>query len=224
MIRSLDRSVERIVRALEEHSLTDNTLVVFTSDNDGAGYIALPDVNKPFRGWKLTHFEGGLHVPFMAKWPARISAGSSFELPVHHADLFSTFAAAAGTTVPTDRKLDGVDLVPYVTGAVEGAPHETLFWRQGHHQAVLHGDWKLIRADHPQNGRWLFHLAEDPTERENLAADHPERVAALEALLDAHNAEQAEALWPSVINAPQLIDKHGGQPYEPGDEYIYWPN
>jgi arylsulfatase A-like enzyme len=224
MIRSLDRSVERIVRALEEHGLTDNTLVVFTSDNGGAGYIALPDVNKPFRGWKLTHFEGGLHVPFMAKWPARISAGSSFELPVHHADLFSTFAAAAGAAVPTDRKLDGVDLVPYVAGAVEGSPHETLFWRQGHHQAVLHGDWKLIRADRPQNGRWLFHLAEDPTERENLAADHPERVAALEALLDAHNAEQAEALWPSVLNGPQLIDKHGGQPYEPGDEYIYWPN
>jgi arylsulfatase A-like enzyme len=224
MIRSLDRSVERIVRALEEHGLADNTLIVFTSDNGGAGYIALPDVNKPYRGWKLTHFEGGLHVPFMAKWPARISAASAFEPPVHHADLFSTFVAAAGAAVPTDRKLDGVDLVPYVTGAVEGAPHETLFWRQGHHQAVLHGGWKLIRADRPQNGRWLFHLAEDPTERENLAAAHPERVAALEALLDAHSAEQAEALWPSVANAPQLIDKHGGQPYEPGDEYIYWPN
>lgn len=223
MIRALDRGVGRVIQALEDNGLTENTLVVFTSDNGGAGYIALPDINKPYRGWKLTHFEGGTHVPFMAKWPASIAAGSTMKDPIHHIDLYHTFAGAAGAAVPTDRKLDGVDLIPYIRGDVAGAPHKTLFWREGHHQSVWHEGWKLIRADKPDK-RWLFNLIEDPTEQNNLADQMPDRVAALEALLAAHNAEQADPMWPSVLNAPQLIDKHGGQPYEEGDEYIYWPN
>jgi len=224
MIRALDRSVGEITRALERHGLSENTLIVFTSDNGGASYIALPDVNKPYRGWKLTHFEGGLHVPFMAKWPAQIAPGSAVDDPVHHIDLFHTMAAAADAPVPKERKLDGVDLLPYISGATQGVPHETLFWKEGYHQAVLHRGWKLIRTDVPENHRWLFDLADDPTEQDNLAPSHPEKVAQLEALLDVHAAEQPEPRWPSITQSPQLIDKHGGQPYEPGDEYIYWPN
>lgn len=224
MIRALDRSVGRVTQALEENGLTDNTLIVFTSDNGGARYIGLPDVNKPYRGFKLSHFEGGTHVPFMAKWPARIEPGSDYDEPIHHIDLLHTFAAAAGAEVPADRKLDGVDLVPYVRGELQGAPHETLFWREGYHQSVQHQGWKLIRTDLPDNKRWLFNLAEDPTEQNNLVVEFSGRVEILEALLDAHNAEQADPLWPSITQSPQLIDKHGGQPYEEGDEYIYWPN
>jgi uncharacterized sulfatase len=99
-----------------------------------------------------------------------------------------------------------------------------LFWREGYHQSVLHDGWKLIRSDKPDNKHWLFHLAQDPTEQHNLAQQIPDQVARLSALLDAHNAEQAPPMWPSITQAPQLIDKHGGEPYEPGDEYIYWPN
>ncbi len=178
----------------------------------------------PYRGWKLCLFDGGTHVPFMARWPARIPAGTVFDEPVHHIDVFHTIAAAAGAPVPQDRKLDGVDLIPYVAGEREGRPHDTLFWREGHHQSVRHQGWKLIRADRPENARWLFDLDADPTEQRNLAQAEPQRLAQLEALLDAHNAEQAEPLWPSVIDTPQLIDKHHTLPYEPGDEYIYWPN
>jgi len=223
MIRAVDRSVGAVTEKLEELGLADNTLILFTSDNGGAGYIQLPDVNKPFRGWKLTHFEGGTHVPFMVRWPAQIAAGSRFDAPVHHVDLFQTIAAAAGATLPADRKLDGVNLIPFVTGEDLSNPHDTLFWREGHQQAVLHKGWKLIRAERPDK-RWLFHLASDPTEQVNLAAEAPAKVAELEALLAAHNAEQAPPMWPSVMDSPQLIDKHGGQAYEPGDEYIYWPN
>ena len=224
MIHSLDRSMQRIDAALQAHGLFDNTLVIFTSDNGGAGYIGLPDINKPYRGWKLTHFEGGTHVPFMARWPVRIPAGTAFDAPVHHIDVYHTIAAAAGVQPPQDRKLDGVDLAPYVTGEKEGAPHETLFWREGHHQSVQHRGWKLIRADRPENARWLFNLNEDPTEQRNLAQTAPAKVAELEALLAAHNAEQADPQWPSVIESPQLIDKHHVLPYEAGDEFIYWPN
>ncbi len=223
MIRAVDRSVGRITERLQELGLDDNTLILFTSDNGGAGYIQLPDVNKPYRGWKLNHFEGGTHVPFLARWPGRIPAGSRYEAPVHHVDLFHTIAAAAGVETPTDRRMDGVDLVPFVSGEHAGIPHETLFWREGHHQSVRHGDWKLIRAGR-QDKRWLFDLSLDPTEQNNLAAQRADMVQALEALLDAHNAEQAEPLWPSVMESPQRIDKHGGEPFEAGDEYIYWPN
>lgn len=223
MIRSVDRSVGRVMEKLQELGLADNTLVLVTSDNGGAAYIQLPDVNKPYRGWKLTHFEGGTHVPFMARWPAKVAPGTTVDAPVHHIDLFHTFAAAAGAQVPDDRKLDGVGLLPFITGAASGTPHETLFWREGHHQSVQHLGWKLIRADQPDK-RWLFDLAVDPTEQVNLASREPAKVRELEALLTAHNAEQAEPLWPSVLNSPQLIDKHGGQPYVEGDEYIYWPN
>ncbi|HIF99886.1 MAG TPA: sulfatase [Myxococcales bacterium] len=224
MIRSLDRSVARITGALEENGLTDNTLIIFTSDNGGASYIALPDINKPYRGWKLTHFEGGTHVPFMAKWPAKIAPGTEFDDPIHHIDLFHTIAGAGGASIPQDRKLDGVDLLPHITGQATNPPHKTLFWREGYQQTVLHEGWKLIRTDRPANKRWLFHLATDPTEQENLAMTQKDRVAKLEGLLDAHNLEQVEPAWPSVVENPILVDKHGGQAYVEGDEYIYWPN
>ncbi len=230
MIRAVDRSMARVAQALEDNGLTDNTLIIFTSDNGGAGYIGLPNVNKPYRGWKLNHFEGGTHVPFMAKWPARIDAGSSMEVPIHHNDIFTTIAAAAGVQVPQDRKIDGVDLLPYIRKETSDAPHETLFWREGHQQTVLYQGWKLIRAEQshlPQPApmaKWLFNLAVDPTEQNNLAAQNGEKVAELEALLAGHNEEQVEPLWPSVFNSSQLIDKTTNEPYEEGDEFIYWPN
>ena len=230
MIRAVDRSVARVTQALEDNGLADNTLIILTSDNGGAGYIGLPNVNKPYRGWKLNHFEGGTHVPFMAKWPAQINPGTSMDAPIHHNDIYSTIAAAAGVQVPQDRKIDGVDLLPYIRNEVEGEPHHTLFWREGHQQAVLHKGWKLISAEQsnlPQpapRAKWLFNLALDPTEQNNLAADNLEKVAELETLLAAHNAEQVEPLWPSVFNAPELIDKTSNEPFEEGDEFIYWPN
>ena len=205
MIRAVDRSVARVTQALEENGLTDNTLIILTSDNGGAGYIGLPNVNQPYRGWKLNHFEGGTHVPFMAKWPARINAGSSMDDPIHHNDIFTTIAAAAGAQVPQDRKIDGVDLLPYIRKEIPDAPHKTLFWREGHQQTVLHQGWKLIRAEQPHlpqpapMAKWLFNLAVDPTEQTNLAAQNSDKVAELEALLASHNAEQVEPLWPSLI-------------------------
>ena len=230
MIRAVDRSVARVTQSLEDNGLAENTLVIFTSDNGGAGYIGLPDINKPYRGWKLNHFEGGTHVPFMAKWPAQINAGSQLDAATHHNDIFTTIAAAAKIAVPTDRQIDGVDLLPYIRKEVAGVPHQTLFWREGHQQTVLHNGWKLIRADQshlPQpapQAKWLFNLAQDPTEQINLASQNGDKVAELESLLAAHNAEQMQPLWPSVFNAPQQIDKTSNEPIEEGDEFIYWPN
>ncbi|HSG89647.1 MAG TPA: sulfatase-like hydrolase/transferase, partial [Pseudomonadales bacterium] len=215
--------VARVTAKLDELGLAENTLVIFTSDNGGAGYIGLPDINSPYRGWKLTHFEGGTHVPFFVRWPAHIAAGSTYAEAVQHIDLMPTIAAAAGATLPDDRIIDGVDVLPYVTGAKQGVPHDTLFWREGYLRTVQHRGWKLISSGRPDK-RWLFDLGTDPTEQRNVADAHPQRVAELEALLAAHDAEQAEPLWSSFAESPILIDKTAAEPYAPGDEYTYWQN
>ncbi|MAE93869.1 MAG: sulfatase [Deltaproteobacteria bacterium] len=227
MIRSLDRGVGRVLDALRTHGLEENTLVLFTSDNGGAAYIGLPHVNDPFRGWKITLFEGGVHVPFLAKWPAKIAPGRTYEAPVHHFDLYATAAAAAGAPLPSDRKMDGVDLVPYVRGETAGVPHEMLFWRSGAAQSVRRGRWKLNVSDPPgrdDRREWLFDLESDPGERRDLSAEQPAVLAALRAALDTHNAEQAEPRWPSQMSTPINLDRAEHEPDQPGDEFAYWSN
>jgi uncharacterized sulfatase len=223
MIRALDRGVGQVLDALRRNGLEDDTLVLFTSDNGGAGYIGLPEVNRPYRGWKISFFEGGIRVPFFAKWPGRLPAGGRFGEPVHHFDLFATAAAAAGVPLPDDRRIDGVDLAPFATGSVSGAPHEALFWRTGHYQVVLADGWKL-QVSGRLGKRWLFDLKNDPTEQVNLARREPARVAALSRLLEAHNAEQAPPAWPSVVDVPIAVDKTLATGDAPDDEFVYWAN
>jgi uncharacterized sulfatase len=223
MIRSLDRGVGRVLEALERNGLEENTLVLFTSDNGAAGYIGLPEVNRPFRGWKITLFEGGIHVPYFAKWPARITPGAEISSPVHHFDMYATAAAAAGAPMPDDRRMDGVDLVPFATGATTGVPHHALFWRSGASQTALVDGWKLNVSD-PPGRSWLFDMNADPTEQHDLSVERPEKVAELKAALATHNAEQAPPAWPSQISVPINIDKDLTKPDAPDDEYIYWSN
>jgi arylsulfatase A-like enzyme len=229
MIRALDRSVARVVQAVENNGLTDNTVIIFTSDNGGAGYIDLKNINKPYRGWKLTHFEGGIHVPFMAKWPGKIAPGTLMSAPIHHFDLFSTIVLAAGAEefIPDDRKIDGVDLMPFIRDQIQGVPHKTLFWRQGSLQSVLHEGWKLINthlADKNKQKQWLFDLSLDPNEKTNLVDTYPIKVAELEALLATHNAQQLAPLSPKWSESPQMIDKNNVSDFVEGDEYLYFPN
>jgi uncharacterized sulfatase len=224
MIRALDRGVGQVLDALRRNGLEDNTLVLFTSDNGGAGYIGLPDVNRPFRGWKITLFEGGIHVPYFVKWPARIPAGRTVDDPVHHFDVFATAAAAAaGAALPADRRIDGVDLVPFARGEADGVPHETLFWRSGASQSALVRGWKL-NVSNPPGRVWLYDLAADPTEQNDLSEERPDKLAELQAALAAHNAEQAPPLWPSRAAFAINIDKDLSVPDAPDDEYIYWSN
>jgi arylsulfatase A-like enzyme len=224
MIRGLDRSVGRVLAALREHGLDENTLVIFTSDNGGAGYLGLPDVNRPFRGWKITFFEGGIHVPFMLRWPARVAPDRTYRQPVHHFDIYATAAAAAGAPMPDDRKMDGVDLLPFVEGSAPGVPHETLFWTQDHYRVVLHRGWKLQRNGPNDEFVWLFDLNEDPTEQNNLAEERPDKVRELDAILAAHLAEQVPPRWSSLGSGPISIDKHLNEPESPHDEFVYYPN
>ena len=226
MIRALDRGVGQVLDALRDNGLEENTLVIFMSDNGGAGYIGLPDVNAPYRGWKMTLFEGGIHVPYFVKWPAKIPAGTTVTQPVHHFDAFATAAAAGGAALPIDRKIDGIDLVPFANGEAQGVTHERLFWRSGASQTALVDGWKL-NVSSPSGAdsrKWLFDLRADPAEQEDLSAKRPKKLAELEAALEAHNAEQAPSMWPRAGSFAINIDKDLSIPDAPDDEYIYWTN
>lgn len=225
MIRALDRGVGRVLQTLKDSGLEDNTMVIFTSDNGGAGYVGIPDLNKPFRGWKITNFEGGIHVPYFIKWPAALPEGKTYDAPVHHFDVYATVADAVGVAADSNHQLDGVSLLPYARGeAVAERPHDTLFWRAGAYRTVRHLDWKLAVV--PQLGKsWLFNLAADPGETTDLATQHPERVDAMLALLAEHNAEMVPPLWDSAGASPINVDKHLRQTMDPDvDTYIYWSN
>ena len=223
MIRALDRSVGQIIRTLKELNIYGRTLIFFTSDNGGANYIELEDINKPFRGWKISFFEGGIRVPFILSWPDQIDSGLKFDQPVHHFDIFSTIASAANVEIPIDRKIDGVDLMPYIKGEKISYPHQTLFWRSGNHQAVLHENWKYLISK-KENTKWLFDIDKDPLEINNLININPVKAVQIESLLVTFNSEQASPLYPSSTELPVLIDKYDGQVIDDADEYIYWSN
>jgi arylsulfatase A-like enzyme len=223
MIKSLDRSVGRVTQALKDNGLEDNTMIIFVSDNGGTNMINVADINKPYRGWKVTFFEGGIRTPFFVKWPAQFSKGEQIADVVHHTDIFPTIAAAAGVSIPTDRTIDGKNLIPHGKGESSGKLHEALFWKHDHYQAVLSDGWKLQVSKRPGK-TWLINLTDDPGEQNNLAATHPEKVQQLTALLIAHNAGLMPPRWTSVLEVPINIDKIDKEGWAQGDEFIYYPN
>ena len=174
----------------------------------------------------MTLFQGGIRVPYFVRWPARISAGTTVTQPVHHFDLFATAASAGGAALPIDRKIDGIDLLPFANGEAQGVTHERLFWRSGASQTALVDGWKL-NVSRPRGAvsrRWLFDLRADPTEQVDLSEKRPDKLAELEAALEAHNAEQAPSMWPSSGSMAINLDKDLSIPDAPDDEYVYWTN
>jgi arylsulfatase A-like enzyme len=223
MIRALDRGVGTVLEALRTNGLEENTLVLFTSDNGGADYVGLPDLNKPYRGWKMTFFEGGVHTPFFAKWPARLAAGQRYPAPVAHVDIFATAAGAAGAPLPADRKIDGVDIVKLVRGEAQGRPHGAVFWRSGHYRTILADDWKLQVSERPKK-TWLFDLDNDPTEQHDLSAQRPDKLKELSAILAEYDGQMVKPIWPALIEGAIAIDHPANVAPSDRDEYVYWAN
>lgn len=223
MIRQLDRGVGRVLAELKAQGLDDDTLVIFTSDNGGAHYVGLDDLNKPYSGWKATFYEGGIRVPFFMRWPGVVPAGATYAAPISHFDIFATAAGAAGAAVPSDRTIDGVDVVPFLTGAAAGEPHQVLFWRSGPYVVVRAGSWKLQVEDTSKLVA-LYDLAADPGEKSNLAAANPDKVAELQALIAGFQKEQVKPLWPALMEGVIPIDHPLNRPWAASDRYIYWSN
>ncbi|MCP4782681.1 MAG: sulfatase-like hydrolase/transferase [Fuerstiella sp.] len=197
MLSNLDDSVGAVMKQLRDSGLEENTIVFFLSDNGGPTR-ELTSSNLPLRGGKGTLYEGGVRIPFMVQWKGTIPSGQVYHKPVSSFDIYATAAANSdGVTAPT--QVEGVDLVPFLTGRDAGVPHETLFWRQGGKAGLRHGDWKAVRMGGrkaPGKAKWeLFDLSKDLSEETNLAASNPERLAELVAIWDKMNGEMSEPLF-----------------------------
>lgn len=223
MLRALDRGVGGVMSALRRDGLDENTLIIFTNDNGGAGNIGLPDINRPYRGWKATLFEGGIRVPFFMRWRGRILPGQRPAIPVHHLDVFATAAAAAGAPMPANRKMDSVNLLPFVTGQGTAAPERTIIWRSNGYHAIKQGRWKLQVAKQPRKA-WLFDLTADPTEHRNLASLRPDQVKRMSVMLAQYDRQMPPPKWPALIEDAVRIDVPLDAPWKEDQEYVYWSN
>ncbi len=192
MLTAMDEAIGAVLARLRQHGLERDTLVFFFSDNGGPPN-ANASSNAPLRGAKGTMYEGGIRVPFLVQWPARLRAGQVYDQPVISLDVFPTAAAAAGAAMPADRPIDGVDLTPFLTGQRAGAPHDALFWRSGANYAMRRGRHKLVRLG--ERAPELYDLEEDISEGRDLAAGQGEVVAELTKSLDDWAAQLVAPLW-----------------------------
>lgn len=210
MIAAMDDGIGRTLDALREQGLDERTIVFFFSDNGGPtmqGTSVNASSNAPLRGSKRQTWEGGIRVPFAIRWTGTLPADQVAAYPIIQLDVLPTALAAANISVQPEWQLDGVNLLPYLTGAATGAPHDALFWRLGEHIAVRQGDWKLVYStegplrdvDHsvPRDlsGAQLFNLANDVSESNNLAAQHADKVKELAALWLEWDAQLMKPLW-----------------------------
>ena len=227
MVMTVDRGVGKIRDVLKKNNIDDNTIIIFTSDNGAPGYIGLPDLNKPYRGWKLTHFEGGVHVPFIVSYPNKIPKGITYNGRVSNLDILSTVASVAG--VDMDRndlkeiEFDGANVLPYLIGENEGEPERVLFNKSGNYSFIIKEGWKL-QVDLVQNKKWLYNLNEDPTEQINLIKSDLKKLNELEKILNKKLSEQVKPIWPSLLDWPIFIDKTLDETVNNNDEYIFWAN
>ena len=227
MVMTVDRGVGKIRDVLKKNNIDDNTIIIFTSDNGAPGYIGLPDLNKPYRGWKLTHFEGGVHIPYIVSYPNKIPKGKIYDGRVSNLDIFSTVASVAGVDLNRNDlkeiKFDGVNILPYLNGVNEGEPERILFNKSGDYSFLIKEGWKL-QVDLVQNKKWLYNLNQDPTEKINLIESDIEKLNELELILSNKLSEQVKPIWPSLLDWPIFIDKTLDEKVNKTDEYIFWAN
>jgi arylsulfatase B len=190
MLSALDDGVGRIVKALRDARLEDNTLIVFLSDNGGPTG-ELTSSNRPLRGFKGQLFEGGIRVPFAMQWKKNWRGGQVVEQPVISTDLAPTILSAAGVPFE-EREFDGVDLAAAL-GARWRLENRTLYWRYGRNAALRQGEWKIVKQNAAEFQ--LFHLKTDPGETADLAAAEPARARVLAGVWEEWNKQMAPPLW-----------------------------
>lgn len=211
IIRSLDDAIGAINQKLKDLNIDSNTIVVFLSDNGPALYTKITSA-APLKGGKITQFEGGINVPFIFKWKNHLPENTTYENPIIALDIFTTAAAISNAKLPTDRVIDGVNLLPFLSNQNNSAPHDKLFWRADHIHAVRKGDYKLIYSS---RDKWseLYNLKIDKNETNNLYLLMPEKVIELQN--DLYQWEKTlpeKPMWPRIMDHRFMIN---------GKEYLF---
>jgi arylsulfatase A-like enzyme len=212
MMTKLDSDVGRMMETLKEQGLDERTLVIFTSDNgphrEGGNDPQFHQSSGPLRGIKRDLYEGGIRVPFIARWPKQITPGSQSDLPIAFWDFMPTACEVAGRTVPPELKIDGLSFLPTLLNKGEQKKHASLYWEfyeGGFSQAARVDNWKGVKLG-AQKTLELYDLSVDIGEKNNLAAQHPDIVARLETVM--RESHVPSPFWPlKPANAPAATAK-----------------
>jgi arylsulfatase B len=208
MMAALDEAVGAVLEKLSRCGLERQTLVVLLSDNGGPT-LQTTSRNDPFSGEKGSMSEGGIRVPFLVSWPGHLPERTNYDEPISALDVLPTVLAAVGLPAPPGAVLDGVDLVPFLTGRDRSPPHPTLYWRMGEQRAIRFQRWKLWRA----RDREPFHLYDldlDPAEQHDLASRRTQLVHELTVLLRDWEGQLMAPRWRHV--PPPRSDRPGPPP------------
>lgn len=210
MIAAVDDGIGQLRQLLRKRGIERNTLIFFLSDNGAPTKPGMWDgsLNDPLVGEKGMLTDGGIRLPFLAAWPGTIPSGQVIAHPVISLDIMSTALGAAGVEPKAEWNLDGVNLLPFLTGRRDGAPHQALFWRYSSQAAVVSGRWKLLFV---APDRWmLFDHKSAAGESQDVAAQHPAVVTELRARLETWAAGQKPAGLPTKLNATDayFVERH----------------
>lgn len=197
MISALDDAVKMVIDKLETLGLTDQTLIIFASDNGGATYTGATD-NGILKAGKFSQFEGGINIPMIMSWEGVLPEGITYPHTVSLLDIFATAKEIAGCDLPSDRTWDGINLIPFLQGEIPDQPHPHLFWRTDFNRAMIQGDWKFIWNERDDQA-FLYHLTNDPSEETNQAARYPQIIDTLKHRFREWEEEMMDPCWPGVM-------------------------
>ncbi len=232
MVTMVDRQVGEVLALLKDLGVDDNTIVFFSGDNGGNDYFKSdqyprglhlankhPETGVEYRGTKGTLYEGGLRIPFIARWPGKIPAGTVSDFLGYFPDLLPTIAEITGATAPDD--IDGISFLPELIGAeAAGHPqahHDYLYWEIGSWTAIRQGDWRAVRPN--QNLEWeLYDLAADPSESTNIANKNPDVITRLTGLAEQAHEPVGEGTFSSTVRHQRDRRAKFGRHDHPEDE------
>lgn len=209
MLDSMDANIGKMITALKKNKVYRNTLIIFLSDNGGKpkGNASL---NTPLRGHKGQLFEGGIRIPFCMQWPDHIPAGIKYKNAVISLDILPTAIAAANGKIASDWKLDGVNLMPYISGKKKVSPHKNLYWRFNYSWGIRNNDWKLVYVK-GKKAPMLFNISKDMSEKNNVIKEYPEITAKLKKDYDKWSSGMMKPQWgwqPSLVGKTRIKTQH----------------
>ena len=199
MVSAVDDGVGNVLRTLKDNGIEENTLIVFLSDNGGAHNNA--SQNTPLRGTKGSVYEGGLRVPFAMQWKGVIPANTSYEESVSSLDIMASIVDILDIKTNPKKPLDGVNIIPYLTGKKKGTPHEYLFWRKWEQNAMaaINADYKLLKVK--KNAETEFYnLKKDVSEKENIKGSNSKKVQEIQKEWDKWNVQLKDRVFPTLGN------------------------